>query len=61
MTRLPQATEDVLMAAYKKYLEKVKAEIKAQPKLAQEFVLPGYVLSSIPAEMLLEEVFHQKA
>ena len=55
MTRLPQATEDVLMAAYKKYLEKVKAEIKAQPKLAQEFVLPGYVLSSIPAEMLLEE------
>ena len=55
MTRLPQATEDVLTATYKKYLEKVKAEVKAQPKLVQGTILSDYVLSPRQAEMLYQE------
>lgn len=55
MTRLPRATEDVLIATYKKYLDKVKAEIKAHPELEQESILPGYVFSSHPAERLFQE------
>ncbi len=55
MTRLPQATEDVLTATYKKYFEKVKAEIKAQPKLVEGSILSDYVLSPRQAEMLYLE------
>lgn len=55
MTRLPQETEDVLTATYKKYLEKVNAEIKAQPKLKEGIILSDYVLSPRQAEMLYQE------
>ncbi|MBQ7395823.1 MAG: hypothetical protein IJW08_10395 [Lentisphaeria bacterium] len=55
MTRLPQSTEDVLTATYKKYLERVQAEVKAQPKGVQQTILPDYVLSPLPAEKLYQE------
>ena len=55
ITRLPQATEDVLTAAYKKYLDKVNAEVKAQPKLERGVILSDYVLSPRQAEMLYQE------
>lgn len=55
MTRLPRSMEDVLIATYKKYHDKVKAEIKAQPELKKEKIFPGYVLSPRSAENLYME------
>ena len=55
MTRLPQKTEDALTAIYKKYLDKVKAEVKADPQLEKSFLLDEFTLSPQKAETLYQE------
>lgn len=55
MTKLPHTTEDLLVAGYKDLHEKVKAKLKAHPKLATCYIIDDYVLSPELAENFYQE------
>lgn len=55
MTKLPRATEDLLVAVYKDLHEKVKAKLKARPKYATFGIIDDYVLSPERAEAFYQE------
>ncbi len=55
MTRLPQATEDVLLPVYRDLLAKIQEKLKKNPKLAQAVIVDDYILSPALAESLYQE------